>query len=48
MYNWVKSVLGRRNSKRKGECGYHVLRRTRSLMCGYSRKNEMESQRKLG
>lgn len=43
--NWYKSILRRNN---KGQVTYHVLRRARSQMCGYSKLNEMESQRKIG
>ena len=35
-------------TKAKCKCTYHVLRRARSQIFGYSKLNEMESQRNIG
>ena len=46
--NCYKSIAWRRNNKGKCKCTYHVLRRARSQIFGYSKLNEMESQRNIG
>lgn len=44
----IRVFQAEETTKVKWKCTYHVLRKANSQMCGYSRKNEMVSQGKLG